>query len=280
MPRRSFPAEVRDGITDISTEEARNADSMALLGKRLQAYRKRAELTQQQLAEALGVTGNAVSMWEKGKAKPGIEYVLPLCGLLGITPSQLFGVLSGVTRQELQLVEQYRQLYPVNRQILRETLRMLADAQEQLTAYRPLRRLKQSPVELSAGSGEYAAEIQEAEPLWVHDTPLTRKADYVFRVNGDSMEPLYHDRDRVLVAAADFTSLQPGTVAAFRADGDLYIKEYRKDMLRSLNPDYRSYPLSDFGEVCLLGRVIGVLPEQELATAEELDAWTAVNGPV
>lgn len=157
-------------------------------------------------------------------------------------------------------------------------MRMLADAQEQMVHYRPLLKLEQSPVELSAGSGEYAEVFADAEPLWVHDTPLTRRADYVFRVNGDSMEPDYHDRDRVLVARADFSMLVPGMVAAFWADGDLYIKEYRNGELHSLNPDYRSYAMNSFGEVRLLGRVIGVLHREDMATETEMMAWESVHG--
>lgn len=92
------------------------------------------------------------------------------------------------------------------------------------------------------------------------------------------MEPAYHDRDRVLVAPSDFSVLRPGTVAAFWADGDLYIKEYHRHELRSLNPAYRSYPMSSFGEVQLLGKVIGVLRDEEIATAAEQDAWDSVHG--
>lgn len=47
-------------------------------------------------------------MWEKGKARPDMENVVPLCEALQITPSQLFGVLSGVSKEELALISEYR----------------------------------------------------------------------------------------------------------------------------------------------------------------------------
>ena len=155
---------------------------------------------------------------------------------------------------------------------------MMKEAQERTQGYRPLVRLEQSPNQLSAGGGDYADSTEQLEPLWVHDTPLTRQASYVFTVNGDSMEPAYHDKDRVLVQQMDFSMLQPGMVAAFRADGDLYIKEFRRGELHSINPGYHSYPLSSFGAVYLLGRVIGTLSKSDIATPEERDAWDAVHG--
>ena len=278
MARRKFVGEVRTNVIDLQTGGAVSVSSMQLLGNRLTAYRKKAGLTQQQLAEGLGVTNNAISMWEKGKSRPDLELVVPLCGLLRITPSQLFGVLSGVTRQELDMVEEYRRLWPAHRDIIRTNVRMLTEVQEHTRQYRPLLSLEQSPNELSAGSGVYTVSDERLDPVWVHDTALTRRADYVFTVNGDSMEPAFHDRDRVLVEQTDFGSLQPGMVAAFRADGDLYIKEFRRNELHSLNPDYPSYPMDSFGEVYLLGRVIGALEKEDLATEEELEAWLTVHG--
>lgn len=176
------------------------------------------------------------------------------------------------------MVEEFRSLWPANREIIRTNIRMLKDVQEHTRNYRPLRALEQSPNELSAGSGVYTVSDERLDPLWVHETSLTRRAGYVFTVNGDSMEPVYHDRDRVLVEEMDFSNLQPGMVAAFRADGDLYIKEFRRNELHSINPEYKSYAMDSFGEVYLLGRVIGVLDQEDLATEDELEAWLRVHG--
>ena len=278
MARRKFSGEVPTNVINLNNGSAVNITSVELFGRRLAAYRKKAGLKQGELGDALGLSNNAISMWENGKARPDIEHIVPLCRALKITPSQLFGVLSGVTRQELDVVESYRELWPVNREIIDSTIRMLKDMQDRTRDYRPLLALEQSPNELSAGSGVYTVSDEKLEPLWVHDTPMTRRAGYVFTVNGDSMEPAYHDRDKVLVERSEFNALRPGTVAAFRADNDLYIKEFRPGELRSLNPEYRSYPMDSFGEVYLLGRVIGVLSKEDIATEEELRAWTAMRG--
>lgn len=72
MARRKFTGEVQTNVIDLQSGSAVSMSSMQLLGSRLLAYRKRANMTQQQLAEALGVTNNAISMWEKGKSRPDL----------------------------------------------------------------------------------------------------------------------------------------------------------------------------------------------------------------
>lgn len=61
------------------------------LGKRIVKHRKKLGLTQDQLAEKLGVTAQAVSKWENDQSCPDI-YMLPkLADLFGITTDDLLG---------------------------------------------------------------------------------------------------------------------------------------------------------------------------------------------
>ena len=59
------------------------------IGKFIAEGRKRADLTQIQLAEKLGITDRAVSKWETGKSLPDSSIMLELCGILGITVNDL-----------------------------------------------------------------------------------------------------------------------------------------------------------------------------------------------
>ena len=52
------------------------------IGKFIAECRKRANLTQMQLAEKLGITDRAVSKWERGKALPDSSIMLELCRIL------------------------------------------------------------------------------------------------------------------------------------------------------------------------------------------------------
>ena len=61
------------------------------LGHRILAHRKRLGLTQDQLAEKLGVTAQAVSKWENDQSCPDITILPKLAAIFGITTDILLG---------------------------------------------------------------------------------------------------------------------------------------------------------------------------------------------
>ena len=61
------------------------------LGKRIVANRKRIGLTQDQLAEKLGVTAQAVSKWENDQSCPDITMLPKLAEIFGTTTDTLLG---------------------------------------------------------------------------------------------------------------------------------------------------------------------------------------------
>ena len=61
------------------------------LDERIQSLRKRSGLSQEQLAEAIGVSRQAVSRWETGAALPDAMNVLALSRLFGVTADYLLG---------------------------------------------------------------------------------------------------------------------------------------------------------------------------------------------
>lgn len=59
-------------------------------GEQLQAVRRAAGLTQEQFAEELKVSRQAVSKWESGRGYPEMEKILYICNYYGVTPNDLF----------------------------------------------------------------------------------------------------------------------------------------------------------------------------------------------
>lgn len=53
--------------------------------------RKEHNLSQEELAEKLGVSRQAISKWETGTATPELSNLNALCGLFGVTPNELLG---------------------------------------------------------------------------------------------------------------------------------------------------------------------------------------------
>ena len=62
------------------------------LGKRIIENRKRLGLTQDRLAEQLGVTAQAVSKWENDQSCPDITMLPKLAEIFGISTDELLGI--------------------------------------------------------------------------------------------------------------------------------------------------------------------------------------------
>lgn len=69
----------------------------------IQQRRKALGLTQEQVAEYLGVTAPAVNKWEKGSTCPDIGMLPPLARLLKTDLNTLLGFHESITRQEISL---------------------------------------------------------------------------------------------------------------------------------------------------------------------------------
>ena len=69
---------------------------MAQIGKTIKKYRPERGMTQDQLAEKLSVTRQAVSSWETGKTQPSIETLTALSALFDISVEAL---IYGKTRR-------------------------------------------------------------------------------------------------------------------------------------------------------------------------------------
>lgn len=67
-------------------------DELNTLGGRLAAARRAACKTQDEVGEAAGgVSGAAVSAWEKGRNQPSPSQLVGVCNLLGISADYLIG---------------------------------------------------------------------------------------------------------------------------------------------------------------------------------------------
>ena len=82
------------------------------MGKRIQRLRRERGLTQEQAAEALGVTAAAVSKWETGAACPDVAMLAPLARLLRVTVDGLLDFRPALTPEEIPaMLERSRRLF-------------------------------------------------------------------------------------------------------------------------------------------------------------------------
>ena len=65
---------------------------MNTIGANIKRLRKERKLTQEELAEQLNLTTQAISKWESGAGLPDISQIVPLANLFGVPTDVLFGV--------------------------------------------------------------------------------------------------------------------------------------------------------------------------------------------
>ena len=70
------------------------------LGERLLQYRKSINISQDQLAEKIGVTRQTISKWETDQSTPEFNKIEPLCKVFGITTDELIKGESIINKED------------------------------------------------------------------------------------------------------------------------------------------------------------------------------------
>ncbi|MCM1126913.1 MAG: helix-turn-helix domain-containing protein [Lachnospiraceae bacterium] len=71
------------------------------IGEVIRKYRKSKNMTQEEMANRLGVSAPAVNKWENGNSMPDITLLSPIARLLDITPDTLLSFHEELTREEI-----------------------------------------------------------------------------------------------------------------------------------------------------------------------------------
>lgn len=237
------------------------------IGSRIKDARINKEMTQEDLASKLGVTKGAIANYENGVSIPKSEVLLKLFVILECDPNYIYQdeikALENTfttTISEQKMIEKYRNLdrYGV------ETVNSVLDIEYQRVKEEIMKEESYPMIPKilygcspSAGIGNYLPDDIDESAIMVPDTPKTRKADYVLKVDGKSMEPEYMDGDLVLVKKQDQVDI--GEVGIYLVNGEALIKETQNGYLHSLNPEFGNIELNENSEVHCMGKVIGKL---------------------
>ena len=92
------------------------------IGKFIAECRKKANLTQAQLAEKLNITDKAISKWERGIAMPDASIMVELCDILGISVNELLvgdkiSTENNTQQNEQLLIDMAKELQSKNKTI-------------------------------------------------------------------------------------------------------------------------------------------------------------------
>ena len=89
------------------------------IGKTIRRLRKERGLTQEELAERLNITSQAVSKWESESGMPDISQIVPLASVFGVSTDVLFGL--DTTTEESEAWEIVEKAHAMERYGQRET---------------------------------------------------------------------------------------------------------------------------------------------------------------
>ncbi len=282
MPRRTFERSTpKTGkLVDIKTGKPIEKPSVPVICERIRHYRELRGIEQKDLARMIGITGNSISNWETGRSRPDINLIPSICNVLQVTLYELFNMEDpsmDLTAGEQILIDSYRQLSRKHQYVVDNLINTLINVEISETC-RPIRILQFYDRSLAAGIGDPLEFEDSSTPIYLYGDKVGDRADCVFAVNGDSMEPVYHDGDLVLVERIpDAPDLSDGEIGAFIVRNETYIKKYAEDGLHSLNPAYPVMKFSDEEAVYVIGRVVGILDPADIAAEKDVDRFEAIN---
>lgn len=228
-------------------------------GHRVKTFRQEKGMTQQELADKVGVSVVGVRNWERGAKKPSLDMLLSLGKALNISLDTLLDFSPHnqpknslvLTLDERKLLKNYQLLDSFGRKAvdaicLLEAERVSASAKRELPKVIDFQAAKSERfipryTTPSAAGFNVPLDGTDFEMILVDDT-VPDDADYAVDIQGNSMSPYIKDGDMVYVKKD--AELSIGDVGIFCVDGAMYCKQYYLDdennlILVSANPDLR-----------------------------------------
>ena len=231
----------------------------------LKQLRNKAGMNQEQLAKRLGLSKSAISMYESGSREPSLEILEAIADIFNVDMNTLTGAkklsesINGsdeLSPAEKQYIKKYRSLDHYGRKAVDSLMDIELERCSVVVELPRLITLPMADLPASAGTGQWLDEDGHFEDIDVIETPQSKKANIIIKVSGDSMEPLYHDGDALLVERQD--RMEQGEIGIFIIDGCGYIKKLGHNELISVNPDYDNIPLTAQNSVKCYGKVVGL----------------------
>ncbi len=234
------------------------------IGTRIKARREELGLTQPKLAELLGVSKGTIGNYETGISKPNEPILIRMFGVLKCDANYLYADdiaidnIGGIrlTPEEQTYIKKYRQLDTYGQKAVDTLIDIELDrCTEQGDADRSnLIQICYISAPVSAGFGDMLEDFENREKMYVTYTEESRKADFMLKVDGDSMRPKFNDGDYILIRKQP--AVEVGQIGIFAHNGNGYVKKFGGDRLISLNPKYDDIMVN--GDTICFGLVLGI----------------------
>lgn len=209
------------------------------VGDQIRRARKERDMTQKDLGDALGVGQSVVSEMEAGKLKNWPLHAAKIIKILGKPRSYFEPDAPG---EHLGNTPDYPEPSPHRSYVEVEVLPTFAGMG-------------------GGGTGDGDREVGLISRHMVEDELRARPADLLLiNVRGNSMEPMFHHGDQILIDCRDRSPTQPGAFALRYDDGYVvknvaWVEKRSKLRISSSNPDFGPEDY-DPDEVHIIGRPV------------------------
>lgn len=230
--------------------------------KNIKLIRESRKITQQAAAELLNIPLTTYRSYETGAREPNIDFLMTFADNFNVTVDYILEHHINedtITEAEKEHIGKYRSLDTYGKNVVDMVLtaeydRVREQEQErERTSIVKTVSIRINDNSVSAGFGNILDDYENWDTVLVPLTPESRKADFILRVSGDSMEPMFSDGDRVLVKMQE--RVETGEIGIFCVNDNGYIKKFGGDVLISLNKKYPDILLDS--ESRCFGKVLG-----------------------
>lgn len=230
-------------------------------GQKIKYLREERFMTQDDLAEKMGTTRQTISRYESGSRKTNQDVLFQLAEIFNVSINTFFPNVEN----EVEITTIYNKLEPKRQKKVYSFASEQLEEQNkvvQINSYKDKKYIQETlRGYLSAGTGEMLVEdIEETINIPTEIVP-EQHYDIVLKVNGDSMQPMFKDKEIVFVKKLDdYSQLRSGQIGAFIIDGESYLKKayIEDDKLRlvSLNGKYEDLLFREFNDIKVIGTVV------------------------
>lgn len=205
-------------------------------------------LSSYQISKDTGISESLISHWKSGRQLPKYDSLNVLADYFNVSGDYLLGRTdnpeSHINKSNIV------NLVP---------LKLEHRHKQYSEPKKPQINLPLYPQPASAGTGLYLFDAEPVKWITIPKNELSKKADFIILVRGESMLPMYADGDKVFVEKT--SSILEGEIGIFIVNGESYIKQMGKYELISINPNYDNIPLSEYTDCRYVGKVIGKVEE-------------------
>lgn len=230
------------------------------IGNKIRYYRTKMNLTQDQLGEKLNTKKATISNYETGYRTPKQDDLFEIAHILNVSIDDLFPKRHS---KKNDITTVYNQLTPPRQHNVldyaKHQLELQNNTKDNIVDFNDYKDNKVNEASVygyvSAGTGEQIFDEPQFKVAVKGDVPIH---DLALQVNGNSMEPMFHDKEVIFIEKTH--DIKNGQIGIFIIDGEAYVKkvyvEEDRLTLVSLNKAYRDLHFYENQSVELVGKVI------------------------